>query len=334
MRHQYQALVGMVAVTLAGVMSAAVPVKGQAAAEKASGRKAGSVPRAAWGDPDLQGTWNTDSSVPFERPDRFAGRALMTDEELAKAQEQFLKDSRDRPPRAGDPGTYNAFWSDRGTPARQTSLVVDPPDGKLPPLTPAGQEAGAKRRLGAGSWEDRHIWERCVTRGGMPNAMVPRFYNNNMQILQTPGYVVILLEQIHEARIIPTDGRPHLPQGVRQWLGDSRGRWEGDSLVVETTQLAEKASSLQPWASFSSISGSGVGMQITERFTRVDAHEIAYRMTIDDPQMYTKPWTVAFPMRKTEELIYEYACHEGNYGLEGILKGGRAGDGKAGGDRE
>ena len=168
----------------------------------------------------------------------------------------------------------------------------------------------------------------------MPNAMVPRFYNNNMQILQTPGYVVILLEQIHEARIIPTDGRPHLPQGTRQWLGDSRGRWDGDTLVVETTQLAEKASSLQPWASFSSTSGSGVGMQITERFTRVDAGEIAYRMTVNDPQMYTKPWTVAFPMRKTEELIYEYACHEGNYGLEGILKGGRAGDSKTDGDKE
>jgi hypothetical protein len=157
----------------------------------------------------------------------------------------------------------------------------------------------------------------------MPNAMLPRAYNNNAQIFQSPGYVAILLEQIHEPRIIPLDGRPHVSEKITQWLGDSRGRWEGDTLVVETRHFADKVSALQPWANFNSASGSGKGMHIVERLTRTDANTISYRMTVNDPQMYTRPWTVAFPMMKTSELMYEYACHEGNYGMEGILAGAR-----------
>ena len=156
--------------------------------------------------------------------------------------------------------------------------------------------------------------------------MLPRACNNNAQIVQAPGYVVIVLEQIHEARIIPLDGRPHLPPRIRQWLGDSRGRWEADTLVVETLYFTDKVTGLQPWANFSSISGSGQTMRILERFRRIDASTIDYRMTVDDPQMYTKPWTVAIPMEQTDDLMYEYACHEGNYGMAGILKGGRADD--------
>jgi hypothetical protein len=212
---------------------------------------------------------------------------------------------------------------DRGKRTKQTSMVVDPPDGRLPPLTPEGQEAKKKRTRGADSWEDRHLWERCITRGGLPNAMLPRAYNNNVQILQAPGYVVMLVEQIHEFRIIPLDGRPHVSPQIRQWMGDSRGRWEGNTLVVDTTNLDKKVSALQPWAEFDSTSGSGETLHLVERFTRVDAETIAYQVTVDDPKMYTKPWTVAFPMTRTEEKMYEYACHEGNYGMVGILAGAR-----------
>jgi hypothetical protein len=285
--------------------------------------------RTAWGDPDLQGIWNTSGAAPLERPDRYAGRESLTDKELQLLREQ-AQDREEGPPRPGDPGTYNRFWVDTGPPSRQTSLVVDPPDGKLPALTPEGRAAAKTRVRGADTWEDRHLWERCITRGGLPNAMLPRAYNNNTQIFQAPGYVVLLLEQIHEPRIIPLDGRPHVSSKIRQWLGDSRGHWEGDTLVVETRHFADKVSGLQPWANFSSTGGSGERLHIVERFTRSDANTLAYRMTVTDPLMYTTPWTVAFPMRKTQELMYEYACHEGNYGMEGILSGARAQESAAG----
>ena len=154
--------------------------------------------------------------------------------------------------------------------------------------------------------------------------MFPRAYNNNTQILQAPGYVVLLLEQIHEVRIIPLDGRAHVSPNIRQWMGDSRGHWEGQTLVVDTINFAGKVSALQPWADFNSVSGSGETLHLVERFTPVDADTIAYQVTVDDPKMYTRPWTVAFPMTKTQDQMYEYACHEGNYGMVGILGGARA----------
>jgi hypothetical protein len=153
--------------------------------------------------------------------------------------------------------------------------------------------------------------------------MLPRAYNNNAEIVQAPGYVAILLEEIHEMRLIPLSGRPHLPSSVTQWNGDSRGRWEADTLVVDTTNIASKVSALQPWSAFSSVSGSGDRLHVVERFTRQNSKTISYRMTIDDPQMYTKPWTVAFPLAKSDKNIYEYACHEGNYAMVGILAGAR-----------
>ena len=287
--------------------------------------KTWAAPRTAWGDPDLQGVWKTSGATPLERPSSYAGRERLTDEELNALRQQNLE-REDSPPRPGDPGTYNRFWTDTGAPTNQTSLIVDPPDGRLPALTAEGLRAREAWTRGADNPEDRHLWERCITRGGMPNAMLPRAYNNNAQIAQAPGYVVIVLEQIHEARIIPLDGRPHVSPRIRQWLGDSRGRWEGDALVVETRYFADKVTALQPWANFSSSSGSGEQLHIVERFRRVDATTIDYRMTVNDPRMYTKPWTVAIPMQQTDDLIYEYACHEGNYGMEGILKGGRFDD--------
>jgi hypothetical protein len=328
MNRRFLALFGIATAAFVLVALVPVPLAGQTATSKskvASTKKAAGPLRTAWGDPDLQGTWNASGATPMERPAAHAGRTTLTDDEVAKLQSDEEANA-DRPPRAGDPGAYNEFWMDRGRRLKQTSMVVDPPDGRFPPLTPAGKEATKSRARGADSWEDRHLWERCITRGGMPNAMFPRAYNNNAQIFQTPEYVAILVEQIHETRIIPLDRRPHLPQQVRQWMGDSRGHWEGDTLVVETTNIASKVSALQPWSNFSSTTGSGEGLRMVERFRRTDANTISYTITVDDPQMYTRPWRVEFPMMRTSELMYEYACHEGNYGMVGILTGGRADD--------
>ena len=229
-------------------------------------------------------------------------------------------------------GAYNNFWMERGARSNRTSMVVDPPDGRFPPLTPAGQKARNEWLKAPGgvelddTWEDRHIWERCVTRGGMPNAMFPRSYNNNMQVFQAPGYVALLLEQVHEARIIPLDGRPPLRSDIGQWNGDSRGHWEGNSLVVVTRNLDHRVSALQPWSIFNSRSGSGEGLTLVERFTRGGADSLEYEVEVRDPQMYTRAWTVAYPFERTSNLMYEYACHEGNHGMVGILSGGRADD--------
>ena len=288
-------------------------------------------PRTPWGDPDLQGVWHSSGVTPMERPDEYQGRATLTDEETsqlrtqaAERNEQLLLAERRRSVAGANVGTYNTFWFERGAPTNRTSMLVDPPDGRFPPLTPAGEIAKNSRPRGDGSWEDRHIWERCVTRGGMPNAMFPRAYNNNMQVFQAPGVVVMLLEQIHEFRFVPLDDRRPVSPNIGQWNGVSRGHWEGDTLVVTTTNVHPKVSALQPWSAFNSRSGSGEGMTLVERFTRVDADTLEYEIDVNDSQMYTRPWTVAYPFTRLREPIYEYACHEGNYGMEGILSGGRA----------
>ena len=326
MRRRFLFWVG----TLAADVGAASLTSILAAAQDAlPGAKATVVKKAAaalktpWGDPDLQGVWNGSGATPMERPAAFAGRETLTDDEIARLNGED-EAGADRPPRAGDPGAYNDFWFGRGKRTRQTSMVVGPPNGRFPPLTPAGQAASKGLRRGADAPGDRHLWERCITRGGMPNAMFPRAYNNNAHILQIPGYVAILMEQIHETRLIPLDGRPHVSQSVRQWMGDSRGHWEGETLVVDTTNISERVSGLQPWAEFNSHSGSGERLHVVERFKRVDPNTIEYTITVDDPQMYTRPWTVRYPMTKSTELMYEYACHEGNYGMAGILAAGRA----------
>ena len=288
-------------------------------------------PRTPWGDPDLQGVWHSSGATPMERPDEYQGRATLTDEktsqlrtQAAERDEQLLRAERRRTVAGTNIGaSYNAFWNERGAPTNRTSMLVDPPDGRFPPLTPAGEIAKNSRPRGAGSWEDRHIWERCVTRGGMPNAMFPRSYNNNMQVFQAPGVVVMLLEQVHEFRFVPLDDRPPVSPNIGQWNGVSRGHWEGDTLVVTTTNVHPKVSALQPWSVFNSRSGSGEGMTLVERFTRVDADTLEYEIDVNDSQMYTRPWTVAYPFTRSREPLYEYACHEGNYGMEGILSGAR-----------
>jgi hypothetical protein len=270
--------------------------------------------------------WSIATITPFERPVALAGKQQLTEQEAAEFETHTLKTTnQDRRDGAGTDAdvsrAYNDFWWDRGTkvvPTRQTSLVVDPPDGRIPALTPEGQKrAAARAARGFDSWEDRSLWERCITRG-LP--MVPGPYNNNYQILQTPGYVVIVHEMIHDARIIPLDGRPHVGQNIRQWFGDSRGRWEGDTLVVDTTNFTDKAN----------YRGSTEGLHLIERFTRINGDTVKYEFTIDDSTTFTKRWTAAIPMTRSDEQIFEYACHEGNYGMVNLLSGARVQEKAAG----
>ena len=309
------------------VLAFLVPVL---AAASAAGQ---SAPRTPWGDPDLQGVWSSSGATPMERPDEYQGRATLTDEEVAAIRsetdardQRLLAADAQRTRAGGNVGAYNNFWMERGARTNRTSMIVDPPSGRFPPLTPAGERARNSRPRGDDTWEDRHIWERCVTRGGMPNAMFPRSYNNNMQVFQAPGYVVMLLEQVHELRVVPLDDRPFPPPHVGQWNGISRGRFEGGTLVVETRNLDSRVSALQPWSVFNSHDGSGEGLSLVERFTRTGPDSLEYEVEVSDPQMYTRPWTVAYPFWRSDQLMYEYACHEGNIGMEGILSGGRAED--------
>ena len=280
-------------------------------------------PHTGWGDPNLQGRWTNTTTTPLERPDDLAGQELLTDEERAARDEagDRAREQRGDTPGTGRTGSYNNFWVERGTRLARTSLIIDPANGKLPPLTPGE----AKRRAGSEEYrdrepsgpEDRSLYERCISRA-LPGAMMPGFYNHNYQIFQTPGYVVILVEMIHDARIIPLDGRPHADQRIRQWLGDSRGRWEGHTLVVETTNFpAVNGRAL-------TVFGGSETTHLVERFTRVDDETIDYRFTLTDPTEYARPWTASIPMTTLEGGLFEYACHEGNYGLENILVGARA----------
>ena len=316
----------------------AVPVMALVAAVLAATPVAGQT-TTPWGDPDLQGIWTASGATPMERPDRYQGRETLSEEEVAVIRsetvardEQLSLAQAQRTSAGGNVGAYNNFWFDRGARTNRTSMVVDPPDGRYPPLTPAGEHDRMTRLKAPGgaergdTWEDRHIWERCVTRGGMPNAMFPRSYNNNMQLFQTPDYVVMLIEQVHEVRVVPLDGRDHPSDKIGQWNGISTGHFEGDTLVVVTSNLDARVSALQPWSLFDSKSGSGDGMTLVERFTRVDTDWLEYEVEVFDPQMYTRSWTVAYPFSRMTDLMYEYACHEGNVGMEGILSGGRAED--------
>jgi hypothetical protein len=289
--------------------------------------KAGAAPRTPDGHPDLQGIWSNATVTPLERPSELAGKAVLTDEEAAEfAKETVQRNNVDLQRQKGteaDVGrAYNDFWYDRGTrtiKTHRTSLIVDPPDGRIPALTPDAQKRMAarteQRRLHpADGPEDRSLSERCLNWRTAGPPMVPSAYNNNYEIVQTPDTVVIFNEMIHDARIIPMDGRPHLQSGIRQWLGDSRGHWEGDTLVVETTNFTNKTA----------FQGSTEHMRLTERFKRVDADTLLYEFTVNDPEAFTKPWTAQIPSVRSDGAIYEYACHEGNYGLFGILSSARA----------
>ena len=297
------------------------------------------APTTPDGRPDLQGVWTNATLTPLERPARFAGRPFMTEAEASELESQaartFEQQAADRAgaaeaPRAGGAvGSYNqAVWADpdrKVISTRQTSLVIDPPDGRVPVRPEAEQQRDAIAARGTDSYEFFNVFDRCITRG-VPGGFFPAGYNNAYQIVQTPGYVVIISEMIHEARIIPTDGRSHRPAHLRTMTGDSVGLWEGDTLVVDTTHYNDKGS-----IATASTSGRMRGvpqseaLHVVERFRRVAAGTISYTVTIDDPNVYTAPWTVSMPLVRDDDYrIYEYACHEANYGVANILRGARA----------
>ena len=301
---------------------------------------AGQTPTTPWGDPDLQGVWDYWTFTPLERPDEFAGKDELTDEEAALVGQQgraaALASDRDGPP-DGNPGGYGQeVWTERSraTALKQPSLLVDPPDGKIPPLTPAETSRVDAHRasrwrpvrtratgVGAEGPEDRGLSERCIVGFSTGPPMLPGGYNNNVQIFQAPGYIVLAMEMVHDVRVIRLDGSEHLPPDVRQWLGDSRGRWEGDTLVVETTNFTDKVGSFS--TTFESW-GTGENVRLTERFTRVGADTLQYEFTVDDPAVFSRTFTGRFPLNLSDLPLYEYACHEGNYGLYNILNGARA----------
>jgi len=287
-----------------------------------------SVPRTAWGDPDLQGFWsyNDDVDTPLERPSDLGGKSEFGDEELAAVLAERARRNVVRAPTIGGetgagPTHWYEFWNAKST---RTSKIIDPPDGRVPPLTAEARTREAARaqatrgRGPADSWTDRSLGDRCiVSRNGWPHVVVNAgSYGNIFRIVQSPGYVVLTHEMIHETRIIPVDGRPHISQGIRQYLGDPRGHWEGNTLVVEVTNFSDKTD----------FRGSRETLRLVERFTRTGPDTVAYAVTIDDPATFTKPWTIGVPLKSDtgQDEIFEYACHEGNYAMRNILSGARA----------
>ena len=306
-----------------------------------------------WGDPDLRGVWDYRTLTPLERPEELGDQAFLTEEEAAALERETLERNElllNRAPERtsasdqvdrredGTPGFYNNFWLDRGTTAietRRTSLVVDPADGRLPPLTEEAQrradsaEAERIRRvrrglLPAASYTELDAGDRCIQHAKAGPPISTGGYNNNIQIFQTPEYVVILAEQNHDARIIPLDGRPHAAPGIRQWMGDSRAHWDGETLVVETVHFNGKHDQIgRPLLS------SGENLSLIERFSLMDGDNLMYEYTVTDATIWTRPWTAQHPMKRNPDLIFEFACHEGNYGMEGILAGSRAEEAEA-----
>ena len=287
--------------------------------------KTSNPPHTADGQPDLQGVWTNSTLTPLERPAELAGKEFLTQQEAAdyvkRTLQQVSSERRDGGAQVDVGRSYNEFWRDRGNNLvadRRTSLIVDPPDGRIPPLTPAAKKRVDEYR----AWmqehatdgpEGRSLAERCISWATAGPPMLPGPYNSNYQIFQAPGYVAISIEMIHDVRIIPLDQRPHLPGSVRQWLGDSRGHWEGNTLVVETTNFTGT----------SRFRGATDNMRLIERFTRTDANTLTYDFTVEDPAVFSKPWSASIPMSKSAGPIYEYACHEGNYAVPGILGGAR-----------
>ncbi len=311
-----------------------------AAAAAQSVPKGVGMPRTPWGDPDIQGVWDFWTFTPLERPKEFEGKATLTDAE-AEAVARRMQERALAPSRTGETGSYaQDLWTDRGRAKAltQTSIIIQPEDGKVPPMTPEAKQAMDAQKAAGGhpvrartdgvgddAPEDRGLSERCLVGFNVGPPFLPGGYNNNVQVVQTKDYVLLHLEMNHDVRVIPLDKRPHLPSTVKTWFGDSRGRWEGNTLVVESTNFTPKV------AAFSARIGGGgfeygnaESTTLLERFTRVDNQTLHYEFTVDDPKTFTKPFTGRLPMKLSDQLMYEVACHEGNYGLENILKAGRA----------
>ena len=292
-----------------------------------AGAQAVDSPKTAWGQPDLQGVWDFRTITPLQRPEQFGDRAFLTREEAATLEleavsrdERLLLASARRTEAGGNVGAYNNFWMDRGTltiETGRTSLIIDPSNGRMPQQTTAGAaRADARREYRADhpadSWLDRSTFDRCILGFNTGPPMTPGGYNQNMQVFQTEDHLVILNEMVHDSRIIPIDGSPRL--GIESWTGESRGHWEGDTLVIETTDFTDKTR----WR------GSTSEMTLVERLTRQDDDTLVYEFTVHDPNTWRQPWSAEIPMRLNDQPLFEYACHEGNYSMEGILSGARA----------
>jgi len=338
MTGRFFSSMGAVAIFVVVVLLAAGFVAAQSpttAVKTKAPAKTWTAPRTPDGQPDLQGFWTNTTYTPLQRPKNVT-KEFYTKEEL----EEIVKRAAANESEQTEPGTipdvhydFTQFGLDRSQGALalnlRSSLIVDPPDGKLPPLSVEGQKRAAERAEAAkrrggptDAVQNQPLSVRCILmdRAGPP--MLPGAYNNNYQIVQAPGYVMILVEMIHDVRIIPLDGRPHLPQNVRQWMGSYRGRWEGETLVVETRNFTGKTP----------FQGSSENMRLVERFTRVDQDTILYRFTVEDPATWTRPWSAELPMTKTVGPLFEHACHEGNYGLANTLAGARAEEKRAAGE--
>jgi hypothetical protein len=297
--------------------------------------KSWTAPKTAWGDPDISGLFTTDDElgVPFERPVQFGDRQVVTAEEFAQRQGQAERqEEADREafvaprttveggPAAGGTGPP-AHWIERGKPSRRTSLIIDPPDGRIPfvngeaRLRAAAASARTPERPSFNGPEDLDRYDRCITRG-FPHVIFPTIYDNTSQIVQGPGYVSIRYEMIHDARVIPLDNRPHLSPAIRSYFGDSRGHWEGDTLVVDVTNFSKDAG----------YRGATMNLHVVERFKRIDANTVHYELTVEDPTTFSRPWTASLDLKKDPRQVQvpEYACHEGNYAMFNILSGSRA----------
>ena len=338
MRTKFRRRVSRMPADLAfGMMIAIVLLEVSVAAQNASqasklvaAKKPWTPLRTADGQPDLQGVWSNASIIPLERPRELEGKQTLTPEEATAYEAKvFGRTSREGPLAPGQVGTYNDFWWDadsKRAPNYHTAIIVDPPDGRVPALTPEAQrtleaDRAYAREHPADGPEDRPLYERCIVYPMTGPPMLPSFYDNhqygpltsNYQIIQIPGYVVVLTEILHEARFIPLDGRPHLPSTVRQWMGDPRGHWEANTLVVDSTNFTGK----------SKFRGADGNFHLIERFTRIAPDILLYEFTVDDPTAFTKPWKGEIPMIASDSRVYEHGCHEGNYGLAGILGGAR-----------
>ncbi len=319
------AIAGLVALT-------AAPLVGQT---RAASKSTWTTPRTPDGQPDLQGVWANNGVTPLQRPAQWAGKQFLTDDEMAalkKAVASAVSDDADavfgdslvlaaianEKGKSFEPstGNYNNFWLVEREVDKRTSLITDPADGRIPPLTQEAQDraaaaAVARRVRPADGPEDRPLGERCQTFG---TPRVGAGYNSYYQIVQSPGFVAIIHELGHEVRVIPIERRDHVGKNLRQWLGDSRGHWDGETLVIETTNFSTK----------SNFMGSSTNLTLVERFRRVGRNTLNYEFTVSDPSVWTRPWTAMIPLKGTDDKIYEYACHEGNSGMEGILSGHRA----------
>ena len=314
-------------VLFVSLLSVALPVTAHA-------QTSAEPPRTAWGAPDLVGIWDFRTMTPLERPADLADTSVWNEEEAA-AYEAATLERRQRNPLAPT-SVHAAWWLDNGTQLtsdRRTSLIVDPPDGRIPALTPAARQhqedhgrarpvrLRQSRNTPAYGPEDLGVGERCLSGFSTGPPITPSAYNNNLMVFQTPDHVVLFTEMVHEARVVPLDGRPHLPTSVPQWLGDSRGRWDGETLVIESVNFTDRIGSFN---TLGMALGTGDTLHLTERLTRVDDQTLLYEFTVTDPSTFVSPFTAAVPMKRTELPLYEFACHEGNLGLEGILRGARA----------